>query len=224
MAEPLESRIDGIRDDRVHGQSHLTRLAVEIVAAAAAQQRAAIARKLAEQRPAMPAIGAAALEAAGRADPLSLLVQMELEHARVAADAARRLTDHDVVATISASALVERTLLQARPRLVEVLVDGSDDEGHEAAALLRRRGIAAAAIEPGKVSATAALVGCDAIFEDGGIVNRRGTAALVAAITPGVVVVVGDRWRRVGGGTPEEWPEPGMFEIVSATPNLGVVA
>ncbi len=75
----------------------------------------------------------------------------------------------------------------------------------------------------GALDADLAVVGCDAIFEDGDFVNRSGTAELVARFAGRPVIVVGDRWRRVAGPTPAVWSEPELFEPVSAARNVCVV-
>jgi hypothetical protein len=45
----------------------------------------------------------------------------------------------------------------------------------------------------------------------------------VTALAPRATVVVGDRWRRVPGPSPSEWPEPDLFEVVPLAPSLRLV-
>jgi translation initiation factor 2B subunit (eIF-2B alpha/beta/delta family) len=223
VAEDLESRIDKLAADRTRGASALTREAIDIVAAVSAADRAIVAERLSRLRPAMPAIGAVALEAAGLDDPRRLLGEIETDHDRVTAAAAALLEPAGVVATISDSSLVERVLLAARPRAVQVCVDSPQDEGHNLVGRLRQAGLKVQAAGLAELAADAAVVGSDAVFEDGGFVNRRGTAALVTALAPRATVVVGDRWRRVPGPSPSEWPEPDLFEVVPLAPSLRLV-
>ncbi|HEV3233012.1 MAG TPA: hypothetical protein VG329_00505 [Candidatus Dormibacteraeota bacterium] len=164
----------------------------------------------------MPAIGEIAREGAGVPQPPLLLRHLEAEHARVAAEAAISIGDGAVVATISNSSMVARVLRLARPSLVQVHVSGLSDEGYELVSALAAEDIAAAAVPVGSDSPAAdlAVVGCDALFDDGGFVNRRGTADLVAAMAPRPTLVLGDRWRQVPGATPPGWPEADAFEVV----------
>jgi hypothetical protein len=62
-----------------------------------------------------------------------------------------------------------------------------------------------------ELDAEIAVVGCDAVFDDGSFVNRRGTKALVERL-PTLVLV--DRWKRIGGPPPHSWPMPELFELV----------
>jgi translation initiation factor 2B subunit (eIF-2B alpha/beta/delta family) len=118
------------------------------------------------------------------------------------------------VATISNSSLVARALVLLRPPLVEVLVEDARDEGHLLLAELAATGIRAMAV--GEPSARVAVVGCDAVFADGGFVNRRGTAALAARVRQ--TLVLAERWKRVATPTPDAWPAPELFEVVRPGP------
>ncbi len=226
MMEELERRIERIAADRRHGASALAVEAVEILADAQPGARADMAERLANLRPAMPALAGTVRAAAALADPREILRRVEVEHARVASVAAAAVSPDHLVATLSNSSLVRRVLELARPRRVLVLVEGADDEGHRLVEALGESGITAAAVTvevTGEAWADVAVVGCDAIFDDGGFVNRRGTARLLAAILPQPMVVVGDRWRRVTGSTPATWAEPELFEVIPPAPSLAVI-
>jgi len=92
-----------------------------------------------------------------------------------------------------------------------VLVDGPADEGHALVADLRAAGLRADAMSLIDLDAEVAVVGCDAVFDDGSFINRRGTAALVGRF-PTLVLV--DRWKRVGGPPPERVLKPELFELI----------
>jgi translation initiation factor 2B subunit (eIF-2B alpha/beta/delta family) len=223
VTNPSAEAIDRLRADRERGASALAKGAVEILAAATSADRQALAERLAALRPSMPAIAAIAREAARLRDPRDLLVEIETEHERVAKDAAALVAGAASVATITNSSLVERVLVRARPDRIVVGIHGATDEGHQLVARLRVAGLEALAVPMGALDGDLAVVGCDAIFEDGGFVNRSGTAELVARFAGRPVIVVGDRWRRVAGHTPAVWSEPELFEPVSATRNVCVV-
>lgn len=218
----LESRIEALAADRRRGGTALARLAVGILDEADPAERPALAERLAALRLSMPAIGTVARDAASRSRPVELLDEIEAEHQRVAEAAAAAISGADTVATISHSSLVERSLLFARPRLVQVCVDGASDEGHVLIARLKEAGIEASPA-PGRAVADIGLCGCDAIFDDGGFVNRRGTSSLLADLGSRPLLIVGDRWRRVPGSTPPAWPEPELFEAVPPAPNVRLV-
>jgi translation initiation factor 2B subunit (eIF-2B alpha/beta/delta family) len=224
MTSPSDVAIDRLRADRQRGASALAREAVEILAAAPVADRPALAERLAVLRPSMPAIAAIAREAAKLRDPARLLDEIEAEHEGVAQGAAALLAGAASVATISDSSLVERVLRLARPDRIIVGVQSPTDEGHQLIARLRATGLDALASPVDALDADLAVVGCDAIFEDGGFVNRSGSAKLVAVFASRPVIVVGDRWRRVAGPTLAVWSEPELFEPVGAAPNIRVVA
>jgi translation initiation factor 2B subunit (eIF-2B alpha/beta/delta family) len=215
--------IDRLRDDRERGATALARDAVDILATAPVDDRQALAERIAALRPSMPAIGAVAREAARLRDPRELLAEIEAEHERVANAAAAQVDSTASVATISNSSLVERVLRRAVPARVVVGVAGATDEGHQLVTRLRSAGLDALAVPLAELDADLAVVGCDAIFEDGGFVNRSGTAGLVARFSERPVIVVGDRWRRVAGPTPAVWSEPELFEPVRGAANVSVL-
>ena len=223
MQEDLERRIERLARDRVRGASALAGDAVGILADAPTDARPELVERLARLRPAMPALEGMVRAAARLADPRELLGQVEAEHARAAVDAAGRIDPAAVVATISNSSLVRRVLLLARPSRVVVSVDGAADEGHDLVRALVSAGLTAAAAGPQVSAADVAVVGCDAIFDDGGFVNRLGTRRMLEAMAPQPTVVVGDRWRRLAGRSPRSWPEPELFEVVPPAPLVFVV-
>ena len=223
MNNPPDNAIDRLQADRGRGASALAKDAVEILAATPAADRQALAEHLAALRPSMPAIAAIAREAARLRDPRDLLIEIEAQHERIANAAAAMVAGAASVATISNSSLVERVLGRARPDRIVVGVHGAADEGHQLVARLSAAGLDALAMPVSALDADLAVVGCDAIFLDGGFVNRSGTAELVARFADRPVIVVGDRWRRVARPTPALWSEPELFEPVSAARNVCVV-
>jgi translation initiation factor 2B subunit (eIF-2B alpha/beta/delta family) len=149
-----------------------------------------------------------------------VLRRADAERRTVAARAAERLRGAARVATISNSSLVARALVLARPPLVEVVVEDARDEGHLLLAELTATGIPAGAVA--RPAARLAVVGCDAVFEDGGFVNRRGTARLVADLPE--VLVLTERWKRVAGATPPSWPCPELFDVVPPAASVRLVS
>jgi len=217
-AEP-DPRLRAIAEDRVHGAGWLARRALGVLASSPQADWPALVARIARLRPEMPALAAAAREALTERDVRAVLRRADAERRRTAAEAAERLRGHEAVATISNSSLVARALVLLRPPLVEVVVDGEGDEGHLLLAELAATGVRARAVP--RAAAGVAVVGCDAVFADGGFVNRRGTARLVAEVPD--VLVLAERWKRVAGPTPGAWPAPELFEVVPATPNVRFV-
>jgi translation initiation factor 2B subunit (eIF-2B alpha/beta/delta family) len=167
-------------------------------------------------RPEMPALAAAAREALAAGDVQGVFRRPDAERRRIAAEAANRLRGAARIATISNSSLVARALVRLRPPMVEVVVEDDRDEGHLLLAELAATGVSALAVR--LPAARVGVVGCDAVFADGGFVNRRGTARLVEALPE--VLVLSERWKRVGGPTPAAWPAPELFEVVRPSPNV----
>jgi translation initiation factor 2B subunit (eIF-2B alpha/beta/delta family) len=170
-------------------------------------------------RPEMPALAAAAREALAEGDVRAVLRRADAERRHVAEEAANLLRGRGAVATISNSSLVARALVLLRPPEVEVVVEGERDEGGVLLAELSATGVTARAVR--HPAASVAVVGCDAVFADGGFVNRRGTARLVAELPE--VLVLTERWKRVARPTPDAWPVPELFEVVPASPNVRLV-
>jgi hypothetical protein len=214
-----DPRLRAIADDRVHGAGWLARRALGLLASSPPADWPALSAQIERLRPEMPALAAAAREALAAGDVRAVLRRADAERRRVAAEAAGLLHGREVVATISNSSLVARALVLLRPQLVEVVVAGEGDEGHLLLAELAATGVPARAVA--RPAARVAIVGCDAVFADGGFVNRLGTARLVAELPE--VMVLTERWKRVGGPTPAAWPAPELFEVVRPSPNVWFV-
>jgi translation initiation factor 2B subunit (eIF-2B alpha/beta/delta family) len=242
-----DPRLRAIAEDRVHGAGWLARRALGVLASSPPADWPALVARIERLRPEMPALAAAARDALACGDVRAVLRRADAERRHVAAEAADLLRGREAVATISNSSLVARALVLLRPPLVEVVVDGWHDpgvpvksrgptllsppgvpgsadftgwdEGHLLLAELAATGVTARAVT--RPAATVAIVGCDAVFADGGFVNRRGTARLVAELPE--VLVLAERWKRVGGPTPAAWPAPDLFEVVRPSPSVRFV-
>jgi translation initiation factor 2B subunit (eIF-2B alpha/beta/delta family) len=208
--ERVESGIEAIAADRIHGAGYLARKALGVLALVSPETRPDAGRRLAGLRPEMPAIAAAVAEALAAGDVRTVIRRADAERRRVALSAMRALRRRRV-ATISNSSLVARALVYAGPILVQVVVSGPADEGHALVADLCAAGLHAEAVGLDALDAEIAVVGCDAVFDDGTFVNRRGTKALIERL-PALVLV--DRWKRIGGPPPTSWPRPELFELV----------
>jgi Initiation factor 2 subunit family len=206
----VERGIEAIASDRLHGAGYLARKALGVLALVSAGRRPEVGRRLSELRPEMPAIAAAVAEATAVGDVRAVIRRADAERRRVARSAMRALRRRRV-ATISNSSLVARALVYASPSHVQVVVSGPDDEGHALVRDLRAAGLSADPVAFAALEADLAVVGCDAVFDDGSFVNRRGTKALVEQL-PTLVLV--DRWKRIGGPPPLSWPMPELFELV----------
>jgi translation initiation factor 2B subunit (eIF-2B alpha/beta/delta family) len=194
----------------VHGAGYLARKALGVLALASLEECPEVGRRLARLRPEMPAIAAAVAEAMEAGDVRAVIRRADAERRRVARSAMRALRRRRV-ATISNSSLVARALVYSSPISVQVVVSGPADEGHALVSDLRAAGLHADPVAIDAVDADVAVVGCDAVFDDGTFVNRRGTKALVDRL-PTLVLV--DRWKRIGGPAPRSWPRPELFELV----------
>jgi translation initiation factor 2B subunit (eIF-2B alpha/beta/delta family) len=219
----VEVALAALEADRRHGAGYLARKALGLLAAAAPAERPSVGERLLKLRPAMPAIAAAVREALNSEDPRAVLRRADAERRRIAELAAGRLRGKRV-ATISNSSLVARALLNGRPPQTEVVIQAPGDEGYLLLAELQANGLATRATTLEAVAAEAAIVGCDAIFDDGVFVNRRGTADLVRRMEGRPVLVLAERWKRVPGRAPGEWPEPDLFEIVPPAGNVVLVS
>jgi translation initiation factor 2B subunit (eIF-2B alpha/beta/delta family) len=206
----VDRGIEAIASDRIHGSGYLARKALGVLALASPDERPEVGPRLAGLRPEMPAIAAAVHEAMAAGDVRAVIRRADAERRRVARSAMRALRRRRV-ATISNSSLVARALVYASPMHVQVVVRGPADEGHALVADLRAAGLSADPVSFAELDAEIAVVGCDAVFDDGSFVNRRGTKALVERL-PTLVLV--DRWKRVGGPPPHSWPMPELFELV----------
>jgi translation initiation factor 2B subunit (eIF-2B alpha/beta/delta family) len=141
----------------------------------------------------------------------------------VVAEALRRLGAQRRVATISNSSLVTRLLVSARPASTVVAVEDQGDEGWLLLAELRAVGLEAQAASVDDVDADVTVVGCDAIFDDHGFVNRRGTSRLLASMGARPAIVLGDHWKVVPGHSPQRWYEPERFEVVAPAGNVVIL-
>lgn len=206
----IERGIEALSADRVHGAGYLARKALGLLALANPDERPAVAGRLKVARPEMPAIALAVAEAMDTGDVRAVIRRADSERRRVARAAMHALSRRRV-ATISNSALVARALVYANPVRVQVMITGPDDEGLILVSDLTAAGINALAVPLSELEAEVAVVGCDAVFDDGSFVNRRGTLALVERF-PTIVLV--DRWKRIGGPPPRDWPNPELFELI----------
>jgi hypothetical protein len=206
----VERGIAGIASDGLHGAGYLARKALGVLALASLERRTEVGRRLASLRPEMPAIAAAVAEAMEAGDVRTVIRRADAERRRVARSAMRTLRRRRV-ATISNSSLVARALVYAGPIWVQVVVSGPADEGHVLVSDLQAAGLRAHAVALDSLDADIAVVGCDAVFDDGTFVNRRGTKALIDRLP---TLVLADRWKRIGGPPPRSWPRPDVFELV----------
>jgi hypothetical protein len=206
----VERSLEALAADRIHGAGYLARKALGMLALVDPKDRVALGRRLADLRPELPAIAAAVNEAIQDGDVRAVIRRADAERRRVAR-AAMRVLRRRRVATISNSSLVARALVYASPVRVQVVVSSPADEGHALVADLKAAGLNAVAVTLAELDAEIAVVGCDAVFDDGSFINRRGTLALVELL-PTIVLV--DRWKRVGGPPPKRWPQSQLFELV----------
>jgi translation initiation factor 2B subunit (eIF-2B alpha/beta/delta family) len=214
-----DARLRAIAEDRLHGAGWLARRALGVLASRPRAEWPDLVARIEHLRPEMPALAAAAREALAAGEVRAVLRRADAERRHVAAEAARLLRDEERVATISNSSLVARALVLLRPAVVEVVVEDDRDEGHLLLAELAATGVAARAVM--RTAARVAVVGCDAVFEDGGFVNRRGTGRLASEVRQ--VLVLTERWKRVAGPTPGRWPAAELFEVVRPSPVVRLV-
>jgi translation initiation factor 2B subunit (eIF-2B alpha/beta/delta family) len=198
--EALAETVDELRLDRRHGGSWAARLAVEALAATAAdvpassgeellERLAGGARELSASRPGLVAVAGALgrLLAAARSvpnlplDDLRLLVQAEAQGlvdsrdraARVIAiQLAERLAGADVV-TRSASATVREALLHGSPTRVVCTVTQPHEEGRQLAEELQEAGVDAEVVDDG--DGAAAVRDADLVLVGADTVFRDGT-------------------------------------------------
>jgi hypothetical protein len=206
----VEIGVAALASDEVHGAGYLARKALGLLVLAGPEGRAQLGGRLASLRPEMPAIAAAVNEALEEGDVRRVIRRADAERRRVARAAMRTLRRRRV-ATISNSSLVARALVYASPRSVQVVVSGPKDEGHLLVRDLVAAGLSAVAVPMSRLDAEIAVVGCDAVFDDGSFINRRGTRKLVDRLP---TLVLADRWKRIGGPPPARWPAPDRFELI----------
>ncbi len=190
-------------------------------------------------RPSMPAVAAAVRDVLHEAGPAPtpdalrdavehLLKRADLESRTIAGWVARRIGPAARVATVSHSTLVARAMLQMRPFGVAIFEERpSSTDAAEMLTELRANSVHAtlhpvAALQGVLSEVAAGVVGADAVFAGRAFVNRRGTAALAAALwTAGKpLFVLAERWKAVAGEVPLRWPEPDnpepLLEVIPA--------
>jgi ribose 1,5-bisphosphate isomerase len=207
----LVERVERVRKDDEHGASWLAREALEAVAEAVAlgEDHVEVARAMAAARPSIGAIAGAVgrVLAAGRT-PEQVA---EEAHALVAA---RERASHaisvlltplmkDVVMTHSASATVREALIHTPPKRVVCTVSEPIGEGRRFVEELREAGFTADLVDdPDAPHAVGTvdllLVGADAVFPDGSLVNKVGTGTLLrggeeGVFAPGEIAALVDR-------------------------------
>jgi translation initiation factor 2B subunit (eIF-2B alpha/beta/delta family) len=219
----LEARAVELGVDRRHGAGYLARRALGLLAAAEGEERHRLAELIRTQRPAMPAIAAAVDEVLREGDVRAVLRRADRARQRVVDEALPRLGAQRRVATISNSSLVARLLVSARPASIVVAVEDQGDEGWLLFAELRAVGLEALVASVDDVDADVTVVGCDAIFDDYGFVNRRGTSRLLARMGARPAIVLGDPWKVVPGPSPQRWHEPDRFEVVAPADNVMIL-
>jgi translation initiation factor 2B subunit (eIF-2B alpha/beta/delta family) len=211
MPDRVEAGIVALASDQLHGAGYLARKALGLLVLVGPDGRVELGRRLASLRPEMPSIAAAVNEALEEGDVRRVIRRADAERRRVARAAMRTLR-RKRVATISNSSLVARALVYAGPRSVQVVISGPKDEGHLLVSDLLAAGLSAGAIPMSQLDAEVAVVGCDAVFDDGSFINRRGTRKLVDRLP---TLVLADRWKRIGGPPPTWWPAPERFELIA---------
>ena len=182
----LAARVEELRTDRVHGAGFLARRAVGSLVEAAERGLDPVeaARALAEARPAMGAIAGAV--------------------GRVAA--AGQVTE-------SGPSLLAR--YERAPRSIAVLFAGRANRPftHSTSATVREAfGHAGVSPEASPATADAVVVGADAVFEDGSVVNAAGTRELAARGLP--LLVLAETLKLVP--TPPRVPEDAAFDLTPA--------
>ena len=216
----VESSLAAIASDRVSGATVLALRGLDLLDAAPAAEWPALADQLGKLRPSMPLIAHVAAAAVEAGDTGPVRRRLAEDRRALVSAAIAELAGHDHVVTISHSSAVAEALEAARPHLVEVVVAGASDEGHELVSRLAAAGLDVAAVVVTDISAGIGIVGSDAWFEDGAFVNRRGTAALAEAVAPGLLLVLAEPLKRLDAPSPEAWPEPDLFELVPPLANV----
>jgi translation initiation factor 2B subunit (eIF-2B alpha/beta/delta family) len=204
MNADLETRVKLIRLDHRHGAGWLARQAVEALAEAVAGGADPLetGRALANARPEIGAISGAVgrVLAAGRspeqiAEEAAALVAMRDR----AANSIAVLLRPDLAGTVmthSASSTVREALVHNPPDRVVCTVSGPEEEGRPFAEDLEAEGLTVEVVadedaEHAVATVDLLLLGADAVFEDGSLVNKTGTSGLAkAAHEAGVPVVV----------------------------------
>jgi translation initiation factor 2B subunit (eIF-2B alpha/beta/delta family) len=204
MNADLESRVKLIRLDHRHGAGWLARQAVEALAdaVAAGADPLETARALVTARPEIGAISGAV----GRVLAASRSPEQIAEEAAAliairdrAANSIAVLLGPDLQGTVmthSASATVREALVHTPPARVVCTVSEPEGEGRPFAEDLEGEGLTVEVVadddaEHAVESVDLLLLGADAVFEDGSLVNKAGTSGLAeAAHNAGVRVFV----------------------------------
>jgi translation initiation factor 2B subunit (eIF-2B alpha/beta/delta family) len=204
MNADLETRIKLIELDHGHGAGWLARQAVEALAQAVAGGADPLetGRALAAARPEIGAIAGAVgrVLAAGRSpeqiteEAAALIAIRDRASNSIAVLLGPDL--HGTVMTHSASATVREALVHTPPQRVVCTVSEPEGEGRPFAEDLEGEGLTVEVVadeDAGHAVETVdlLLLGADAVFEDGSLVNKTGTSGLAkAAHDAGVPVLV----------------------------------
>lgn len=194
--EQVASVASEIAEDRRRGARELAGLALEALSGVAREEPGrlrASACLLARARPGMPGIAMtvahAYREAAASQRPAAALQSFlrKMEAAREGiVRLAREVLPRDVLLTYSRSSLVLAALLALSPRRAIISEGRPLGEGVALAQELAGRGIAVTLVTEAQLAAfvgeaQAVLVGADALFPDGGFLNKVGTRLLALA-------------------------------------------
>jgi translation initiation factor 2B subunit (eIF-2B alpha/beta/delta family) len=194
MAVDLETRIKLIKLDHRHGAGWLARQAVEALAEAVAGGADPLetGRALAGARPEMGAIAGALgrVLAAGRSpeqiseESAALVARRDRAANSIAVLLAPDL--HGTVMTHSASATVREALVHTPPDRIVCTASDPEGEGRPFAEDLEGEGLTVEVVadedaEHAVATVDLLLLGADAVFEDGSLVNKTGTSGLAEA-------------------------------------------
>lgn len=230
LSPPLAERVARVAEDSRHGASWLAREALEAVAEAVelGEDHVEVARAMVNARPAIGAIAGALgrVLAAGRTpeqvaeEAHALVAARDRASHAIAVLLAPRM--NDVVMTHSASATVQEVIVHTPPRRVVCTVSEPIGEGRRFVEELRGAGIAADLVEDSDApdvvrTVELLLLGADAVFPDGSLVNKIGTAALAgAAKDAGVPVLVACEVIKLVPAEGYEPAEEERFELTAA--------
>jgi ribose 1,5-bisphosphate isomerase len=229
MATNLESRIRLIELDHRHGAGWLARQAVEALAEAVANGADPLetGRALVAARPEMGAIAGAVgrVLAAARspeqiAEEAAALVALRDRAANsIAVLLAPNL--EGTVMTHSASATVREALVHTPPDRVVCTVSEPEGEGRPFADDLEGEGLTVEVVadddaEHAAETVDLLLLGADAVFEDGSLVNKAGTSGLAeAAHKAGVPVFVACETFKLTPSAPSD-PDEERWDLTPA--------
>ena len=214
----IEQRIEAIQKDYIHGASYLGREALRtlnytIESSSASnpeqlrEEYLRVARLLLSSRPSMPAIGHLVVRATEILKNLyqegdsssftkdqilekidTLITRCRKAHQDTVHCATSILKNGAKILTLSLSSNVLDTLLEAAPKIKQVLVAEScpQREGHEMATQLAKAKIPVTLITDAAMGKALGqvdlcLVGADGVLQDGGLINKTGSALLAMA-------------------------------------------